>query len=88
MGVTRIVKVNIDRVVLRGIDPADRHAFVQGLRAELTRILADPAARAAFTQSRRLPVLRLGRVQLDPGRAGARRLGAGIANSVGRRLPK
>jgi hypothetical protein len=81
-----VIKVNIDRLVLKGIDPADRHALTRGLRTELARILADPATRAGLSQSRRTPVLRLGRVALDPGMAGARKLGNGIARAIGKGL--
>ena len=46
MGMSRVIEVNIDRVVLRGIDPSDRKAMIEGLEAELSRILADPAPMA------------------------------------------
>jgi hypothetical protein len=42
------IDVNIDRIVLSGIDPADRHALIGALKAELARVLVDPAARAAI----------------------------------------
>ena len=78
------IHVNIDRLVLRGIDPANRPALVAGLRTELSRILADPATRAAWPQyqTRRTPVLRLGKMRLAPGTAGARTLGTGIARAI------
>lgn len=83
MGVSS-VQVNIDRIVLRGIDPADRQALANGLKTELARILADPAARAALNQSRRTPVLRLGKLSMDKGTAGASKLGSGIARAIGK----
>jgi len=33
---SRVIEVNIDRVVLRGIDPSDRKAMIEGLEAELS----------------------------------------------------
>ncbi len=78
------INVHIDRVVLHGLDPAGREAFMSGLRSELARVLADPATRAATVRSRRTPVLRLGRVPMEPNLAGARRLGGGIARAIGR----
>jgi hypothetical protein len=80
------IHVNIDRVVLRGIDPANKQALISGLQTELSRILADPAARAAWPQNptRRTPVLRLGKMPLAPGTAGARKLGTGIARAIGK----
>jgi hypothetical protein len=78
--------ITIDRLVLKGIDPADRHALANGLKTELALILADPATRGALWQSRYTPVLRLGRVQLAPGLAGARQFGVGTARAIGKRL--
>ena len=78
------IHVTIDRLVLSGLDPAARHAFVAGLKTELTRALADPAQRADWAKSRRTPVLRLGRVALDPGVGGARKLGGHVAASIAR----
>jgi hypothetical protein len=51
---------NHRRLALKGFDAADRKAVVEGLRAELTRVLSDPAARAEWAKSRRTLVLRLG----------------------------
>ena len=42
------VNVAIDRLVLRGMDPAARAAFVDGLRSDLARMLADPATVASL----------------------------------------
>jgi len=80
------IHVTIDRVVLAGMDPAARIAFINGLKAELTQRLADPAARAAWARSHRTPVLRVGRVALDPGIGGARRLGGQVARAIGKGL--
>jgi hypothetical protein len=87
MGMSRI-HVNIERIVLRGIDPADRQALVNGLNTELARMLADPAARAAIAQSRRTPVLRLGKLSMGQGTAGARALGGGIARAIGKGISR
>jgi hypothetical protein len=76
------IHVTIDRLVLSGLDPAGRHAFVNGLKSELSRALADLAQRADWANSRRTPVLRLGRVALDPGIGGARKLGGQVAKGV------
>jgi hypothetical protein len=77
------VSVTIDRLVLRGMDPAARTAFVDGLRRELVQVLADPAARAEMQGSRRTPVLRLGQMPLGEGLAGARSLGRSVARAIG-----
>ena len=78
------IHVIIDRLVLSGLDPAARQAFVTGLKTELARTLADPAQRADWATSRRTPVLRLGRVALDPGVGGARKLGGHVAKGIAR----
>jgi hypothetical protein len=82
------IHVTIDRMVLHGLDPADRQALVNGLRTELTRILADPATRAAWSRSRRTPVLRLGKMPMAQGIAGARKLGGGIARAIGKGISR
>jgi hypothetical protein len=84
--VTRGARMNvtIDRLVLRGMDPAARSAFVDGLRGELTRVLADPAARAEMKASRRTPVLRLGQMPLGHGPSNARSLGRSVARAIAR----
>jgi hypothetical protein len=76
------IHVTIDRLVFGGLDPAARHAFITGLKAELTQTLAVPAQRADWANSRRTPVVRLGRVALDPGVGGARKLGGHVAKSI------
>jgi hypothetical protein len=78
----RPVAVRIDRLVLNGIAPADQRAFVAGLKTELARALAPQAAQALAAQ--RTPRMSLGRMPLEPGQAGARRLGAGVAKAIGK----
>jgi hypothetical protein len=62
----------------------DQHALASGLQAELARMMADPVLRAEMTQSRRTPVLRLGRMAMEPGMAGARALGGSVAKAIGK----
>ena len=80
------IRVTIDELVLKGIEAGDRNALVDGLRSELARVLADPAARAEWARTHRTPVLRLGSMPLEPGRAGGRKFGTGIARAIGRGL--
>jgi hypothetical protein len=77
------IHLTIDKLVLGGLDPAAREAFVTRLKGELARILADPTGRAAWA---RTPVLRLGRLSLEPGAAGARTLGSQVAQGIARGL--
>ena len=78
------IDVIIDRLVLRGLDPAGQQAFLNGLKSELAHMLADPAIRTACAHSRRTPVLKLGRMPMEPGIGGARKLGGGIARAIGK----
>jgi hypothetical protein len=80
------IRVTIDRLVLKGFEPADRKALVEGLQAELSRVLADPVKRAEWARSHRTPVLRLGRLPLELGAAGGRAFGHGLARAIGKGL--
>lgn len=80
------VRVTIDQLVLKGLEPADRKALVEGLQAELSQVLSDPAARAAWARSHRTPVLKLGRMPLESGPAGGRKFGGGLARAIGKGL--
>jgi len=78
------INLTIDRLVLKGIDPADRGAFVGALKSELARILGNPQTRAAWSTSRRTPVMRLGRIPMQQGIGGVRNLGTGVARAIGK----
>jgi hypothetical protein len=80
------VRVTIDRLSLRGFDAAQQKALVEGLKGELARLLADPAARAAAGGSRGTPAVRLGRMPLAPGLSGSRNFGARLARAITGRL--
>jgi hypothetical protein len=80
------IRVSIGKLVLNGFEPADRAALVEGLRGELTRVLADPATRGEWARSRRTPVLRLGQMSFEPGRAGGRKFGQRMARDLVSRM--
>jgi hypothetical protein len=80
------IRVTIDSLTLNGFDAADGRAVVEGLRSELTRVLADPLKRAVWARSHRTPVLRLGRLPLATGAAGSRNFGQGMARAIGQGL--
>lgn len=88
MGVSRKIELDIDRLVLRGIDPAQRRVLVEAIRSELERILANPGMGAALARSRQTPVLRFTNLRFEPGAAGARNLGANVGRAIGRGLKK
>jgi hypothetical protein len=80
------ITLTIDRLILTGIDPAERGPLVDGLRTELSRVLADPATRADWARSHRTPVLRLGPMPLNGDGASGRQFGRGVARAVSRGL--
>jgi hypothetical protein len=81
VGVNRI-NLTIDRLVLKGFEPGDRKALVEGLQSELSRVLADRATRAEWARPHRTPVLRLERLPLESGPSGARKFGTGVARAM------
>jgi hypothetical protein len=80
------ITLTIDRLVLQGFEAADRKALVEGLQGELSRVLSDSASRAEWAQSHRTPILRVGRMPLEPGPSGGRKFGNGMARAIGRGL--
>ena len=76
------INLTIDRLVLRGVDPQHAQAMTESLKKELTRIFAAPGVHDRLQQARDAPVMRLGRVTLEPGRAGARRFGSSVARAI------
>ena len=80
------IHVTIDRIVVRGMDPAARAGLVEAIQSELARVLSDRVLRREGAVSHRTPVLRLGRMSLEPGPSGGRTLGIGMARALGRRL--
>jgi hypothetical protein len=82
------IHVHIDRIVLRGVDPADRDALVSGLKSELARVLAHPEAAASYAVTRRTPVMRLGQIAMEPGLGGARKFGNSVARAIGKGMAR
>jgi hypothetical protein len=76
------IRVQIDRLVLNGVPPEEAKAFSQALQSELSRALADPAGGSDWARSHRTPMLKLGRMPLAAGTAGAGKFGKQVARSV------
>ncbi len=85
MGVSRI-HLTIDRLVLTGFQPVEAKALASALVSQLSHALADPATRHEWARPHRTPVLKLGRMALQPGTAGAHTFGRTLGNAVGRGL--
>jgi len=58
------VVVHIDRMVLKGLRNADAHAIGEGMRGELARLFADPAAGERLTSLGHVSSLHAGKVRL------------------------
>jgi hypothetical protein len=80
------IGVTIDRLVLHGLDRVDSSALANTLRTQLSQVLGDCTTRAEWAHSHRTPVLKLGRMALEAGPTGVRKLGAGMARAIGKGL--
>jgi hypothetical protein len=80
------IRLNIDRVVLRGFEPLEGKALSQALQSQLSQVLAERATRGEWARPLRAPVLKLGRMSLETGTVGARKFGKQVARAVGRGL--
>ena len=80
------IHLTIDRLVLNGLQSGQDKALVDALRTQLSHILSDRATRPGWARSHRTPVLKLGRVPIDSGSAGARKFGTQLARGIGRGL--
>ena len=85
MGVSRI-RLTIDRVVLNGFQNVEAGALTKALESQLSQVLADKATRRVWARPHRTPVMKLGRMALQPGTAGARHFGQTLGTAVGRGL--
>lgn len=84
MAMSRIT-VYVDLLVLKGLE-GDRMALVEEFQKEFAQVLANRAIRPKWVRSYRIPVLRLGRLSLQPGPSGDRKFGSKIARAIGKGL--
>jgi hypothetical protein len=80
------IRVHIDRLVLNGFGTLEGKAVAAALQAQLSSGLADAASRQDWARSHRTPVLKLGRMPLAPGAAGASSFGKQMGRAVVRGL--
>ena len=83
---TRVV-VHIDRLVLKGFRPKDRHAIGQGLQAELERVFAERDAVSRLRGMGDVPRLQVGGVPVEHG-SRLQRVGESMAQGIGREIRK
>jgi hypothetical protein len=75
------VTLHIERLVLKGFRPEDRHGIADGLQQELTRLLASPSNGEGLTKLASMSRLQLGSISFSPG-ASAQEVGAQLANAI------
>ena len=80
------IRVTIDRLILHGMEPADAKVMAETLESQLSEQLADGKGREQWARPHRTPVLKLGRLPMEAGAAGARKLGRQVAGAVRRGL--
>lgn len=73
----RSIHLDIDSIVLRGIDPGDREAFAAALHTELLALLSNADVASTLGESR-------ARARADGGRIDARSSQRGLAPAVAR----
>lgn len=80
----RRITVTIDRLALSGVEARHAQALAEGLKTQLARALAGAGSVERLQRSEDAPVVRLGRLPLNAGRAGALRFGANLARAIGK----
>ena len=81
------VVVHIDRLVLKGFRPEDRHAIAVGLQQELGRVFADGATISGLRDMGDVERLRVNGVQLEQG-AKPQRVGESVAQGIAKVIMK
>ncbi len=80
------IRLTVDRLVLNGFEALEGKALSEAMRAQLSQMLSERANRAEWARSHRTPVMKLGRMPLEAGTAGAGKLGRQVARAVARGL--
>ncbi|MEO8718838.1 MAG: hypothetical protein ABI423_11535 [Burkholderiales bacterium] len=81
------VIVHIDRLVLKGFRPEDRHAIALGLQQELGRVFADREAVSLLKARGSTAQLQVTGVQIEHGLM-PRRVGENVAQGIGKEIKK
>ena len=81
------VVVHIDRLVLKGFRPEDRHAIAVGVEQELGRVFADQEAVSHLSAVGDVSRLQVGSVPIEQGSM-PQRVGESVAQGIGREIKK
>jgi hypothetical protein len=80
------IQVNIERLVLKGFAAGEARALTERLQSQLQELLRDGTTRGQWVRSHRTPVVKLGRMPVRAGVAGAGNFGARLAGAISRKL--
>ena len=81
------VVVHIERLVLKGFRPEDRHAIAAGLQQELGRVFAERDAVSLLGVMRNVPRLLVSGVPIEAGST-PQRVGENVAQGIGKEIRK
>ena len=81
------VVVHIERLVLKGFRPEDRHAIAAGLQQELGRVFAERDAVSLLGVMRNVPRLLVAGVPIEVGST-PQRVGENVAQGIGKEIRK
>lgn len=81
------VVVHIDRLVLKGFRPEDRHTIAAGLQQELGHVFADREAVSLLRAMGDVPRLQVGGVPMEQGSM-PQRVGESVAQGIGKEIRK
>lgn len=83
----RRVTLHVDRLVLHGFRPEDRHGVAIGLQRELTRMLSDPRTARQLLKQGDVSRLRVGNITIRHGTA-SRQVGTQVARGIDRSMKR
>ena len=81
------VVVHIERLVLKGFRPEDRHAIAEGLQQELGRVFAERESVSLLSAMGDVSRLQVGGVPVELGTR-PRRVGEKVAQGIGKEIRK
>ena len=81
------VIIHIDRLVLKGFRPEDRHAIAAGLQQQLGRVFADREAVSALRARGNVSRLQVAGVPMEHG-SKPQRVGESVAQGIGKEIMK
>lgn len=82
---TRRIRMQVDRLVLKGFRYEDRHAIAQGMQKQLTHLLSEPSMAQRLGKTGNIPSMRVRQVHVHAD-AKPYQVGIAAANSIGKEV--